>query len=359
MIHEACATFGSACLVIPRRPSRQDWRPRLTTLLASYLQVLLDTPGLAQLAMNTLAAGPNALLCASHRGPPRLAGGGRRGPRDGRLGGRSADVVRDGRRRGAEPPPGRARSPRADRARHRSRVAPRIPPDSRFPRGPARRPGSACAGRWRCCSRASCRRRARGPRRPSCRPRRAGARRPRRRKSSGHHGGWRGETRASRKAGARLAPSPRADVCVHRRLKERGVMEKNTSVLVVGGGLVGLSTAMFLAWEGVPTVLVERHAGSSPHPRAIGFTATTMEAYRATGLAARIPQAPAGFRLRRARVESLAGKWFDEEATGHPRSTRTRRPASPGRRTRAPALPRTASSPCCAKGRSSSARTCG
>lgn len=39
----------------------QDWRARLTTLLTSYLRVLSDTPGLAQLAMNTLAAGPNAL----------------------------------------------------------------------------------------------------------------------------------------------------------------------------------------------------------------------------------------------------------------------------------------------------------
>ncbi len=85
-----------------------------------------------------------------------------------------------------------------------------------------------------------------------------------------------------------------------------------TSVLVVGGGLVGLSAAMFLAWEGVQTVLVERHAGSSPHPRAIGFTPTTMEAYRPVGLASLIPQVPPGFRLRRARIESLTGKWFDE-----------------------------------------------
>ena len=37
---------------------------------------------------------------------------------------------------------------------------------------------------------------------------------------------------------------------------------KYAPVLVVGGGLVGLSAAMFLAWRRVPTVLVERHAGS-------------------------------------------------------------------------------------------------
>jgi putative polyketide hydroxylase len=88
---------------------------------------------------------------------------------------------------------------------------------------------------------------------------------------------------------------------------------QSTSVLVVGGGLVGLSTAVFLAARGVPTVVVERHAGSSPHPRAIGFTPRTMELYRAVGLGERIPQVPTGFRRpRRVRVESLAGKWFEE-----------------------------------------------
>ena len=86
------------------------------------------------------------------------------------------------------------------------------------------------------------------------------------------------------------------------------------SVLVVGGGLVGLSSAVFLAARGVPTIVVERHPGSSPHPRAIGFTARTMEAFRGVGLGPRIPQSPADFRLRRARVTSLAGAWFEESA---------------------------------------------
>lgn len=87
---------------------------------------------------------------------------------------------------------------------------------------------------------------------------------------------------------------------------------ETTPVLVVGGGLVGLSASLFLAWRGVPTVLVERHPGSSPHPRAIGYTPRTMELLRAVGVAGRVPPIPPGFRLRRARVESLAGKWFEE-----------------------------------------------
>jgi putative polyketide hydroxylase len=85
----------------------------------------------------------------------------------------------------------------------------------------------------------------------------------------------------------------------------------STSVLVVGGSLVGLSSAMFLAWRGVPTVLVETHSSSHPHPRAIGYTQRTLELFRTVGLAPLIPEAPRGFRLRRCKIESLAGKWFE------------------------------------------------
>jgi 2-polyprenyl-6-methoxyphenol hydroxylase-like FAD-dependent oxidoreductase len=72
---------------------------------------------------------------------------------------------------------------------------------------------------------------------------------------------------------------------------------------------------MFLAWRGVPTILVEKHPGSSPHPRAIGFTTRTLEMFRAVGIAASIPEVPAGHgRPRRVAVESLAGKWSEEVA---------------------------------------------
>ncbi len=87
-------------------------------------------------------------------------------------------------------------------------------------------------------------------------------------------------------------------------------MEKQTTdVLVVGGSLVGLSSAVFLAAKGVQVVLVEPHLGSHPHPRAVGYTQRTMELYRSVGLGSVIPEVPKGFRLKRAEVESLAGKW--------------------------------------------------
>ena len=85
-----------------------------------------------------------------------------------------------------------------------------------------------------------------------------------------------------------------------------------TPVLVVGGGLVGLSAALFLAYHHVPVVVVDKHPGSSLHPRAIGYTQRTMEMFRAVGLGPdKIPQAPPSFRLKRAQVDSLAGKWHE------------------------------------------------
>jgi putative polyketide hydroxylase len=69
--------------------------------------------------------------------------------------------------------------------------------------------------------------------------------------------------------------------------------DRTTTVLVVGGGLTGLSSALFLAWHGVDCLLVERHADLLIHPRARGITARTVETYRPLGLEPRIEAASA------------------------------------------------------------------
>ena len=47
--------------VVTAGSPRHDWRRRLAALLESYITVLVRSPGLAQLAMTTIAVGPNAL----------------------------------------------------------------------------------------------------------------------------------------------------------------------------------------------------------------------------------------------------------------------------------------------------------
>jgi 2-polyprenyl-6-methoxyphenol hydroxylase-like FAD-dependent oxidoreductase len=46
------------------------------------------------------------------------------------------------------------------------------------------------------------------------------------------------------------------------------VADDETPVLIAGGSLVGLSTAVFLGAHGVPSLVVERHRGTAIHPRA-------------------------------------------------------------------------------------------
>ncbi|MFF4550441.1 FAD-dependent oxidoreductase [Streptomyces sp. NPDC001435] len=55
-------------------------------------------------------------------------------------------------------------------------------------------------------------------------------------------------------------------------------------VLIVGGSLVGLSMSLFLGRLGVRHMLVERHSGTSHHPRGRGNNVRTMELFRVAGI---------------------------------------------------------------------------
>ncbi|GAA4208358.1 FAD-dependent oxidoreductase [Actinocatenispora rupis] len=60
---------------------------------------------------------------------------------------------------------------------------------------------------------------------------------------------------------------------------------EQTPVLIVGAGLAGLSTALFLAHHGVRAVVVDRHPGTANQPKARGQSPTIMEAFRRVGVA--------------------------------------------------------------------------
>ena len=83
-----------------------------------------------------------------------------------------------------------------------------------------------------------------------------------------------------------------------------------TDVLIVGGGPAGLTAALLLARYHIPATLIERHPGTSIHPRARGLNVRTMEIYRGLGLESMIRDA--GSDLAKSKymlfVESLAGQ---------------------------------------------------
>jgi 2-polyprenyl-6-methoxyphenol hydroxylase-like FAD-dependent oxidoreductase len=87
--------------------------------------------------------------------------------------------------------------------------------------------------------------------------------------------------------------------------------DEEVPVLIVGGSLVGLTTAMLLGHHGVPSLSVERHAGTAIHPRAGHFQLRTMEVFRQVGLEDRVRAksaemySPTGGIIA---VESLAGR---------------------------------------------------
>lgn len=87
--------------------------------------------------------------------------------------------------------------------------------------------------------------------------------------------------------------------------------ESEVPVLIVGGSLVGLTTAMLLGHHGVESLSVERHAGTAIHPRAGHFQLRTMELLRQLGLEQHVraksaeTYSPTGGIIA---VESLAGR---------------------------------------------------
>jgi putative polyketide hydroxylase len=85
-------------------------------------------------------------------------------------------------------------------------------------------------------------------------------------------------------------------------------------VLIVGAGLAGTATAMFLGLHGVKSLLVERHPTTSNHPKARGQTWHTMEALRIAGVSERVRAAGYDVDLGMPIVigQSVAGPIFHE-----------------------------------------------
>ncbi|HDX9695902.1 FAD-dependent oxidoreductase [Bacillus thuringiensis] len=73
-------------------------------------------------------------------------------------------------------------------------------------------------------------------------------------------------------------------------------------VLIVGGGLSGLASALFLAKHNIEYLLIERHPSTAIHPKAGGLTLRTMELFRELGLQQRIKLAGKALENCRGRI---------------------------------------------------------
>lgn len=69
--------------------------------------------------------------------------------------------------------------------------------------------------------------------------------------------------------------------------------DERVPVLVVGGGIAGLTAALLLRRHGVATLLVEKHRGTSPQPKARRFNPRSTEIFRSLGLTEDIASASA------------------------------------------------------------------
>jgi 2-polyprenyl-6-methoxyphenol hydroxylase-like FAD-dependent oxidoreductase len=91
-----------------------------------------------------------------------------------------------------------------------------------------------------------------------------------------------------------------------------------TPVLIAGAGPAGLVTALGLARQGVRSMIVERHAGTSIYPRATGVSLRSMEIFRALGVEAEIRAHSLDARPTMSLAESLASAEHVEAPLGFP-----------------------------------------
>ncbi len=100
--------------------------------------------------------------------------------------------------------------------------------------------------------------------------------RPPRRRHPRNHGGTTSGTTAGTTPGATTGTETGPGI-------GPGAGTHRVPILIVGGSLVGLSMSVFLGRLGVRHTLVERHAGTSIHPRGRGNNVRTMELFRVAG----------------------------------------------------------------------------
>ncbi|WP_419421063.1 FAD-dependent monooxygenase [Legionella sp. D16C41] len=81
-------------------------------------------------------------------------------------------------------------------------------------------------------------------------------------------------------------------------------MQTKTQVVIIGAGPVGLSMAIGLARQGIKSIIIEKHASTTSHPKARGINTRTMEIFRLWEMEAALRQ----YQLPK---EALRFIWFE------------------------------------------------
>src|ERR1700722_19802563 len=93
------------------------------------------------------------------------------------------------------------------------------------------------------------------------------------------------------------------------------IIDTDTFVLIFGGGPVGLSAAIELAWRGVPHVLVNENLDTAQHPKCNNTNARSMEHFRRLGIAGELRSEglPPGLARASAYVTRFCGHEFGRQ----------------------------------------------
>jgi len=89
-------------------------------------------------------------------------------------------------------------------------------------------------------------------------------------------------------------------------------------ILIVGAGPAGLCSSILLSRLGVRSLVVERHASTSIHPKATGISTRTMELFRSWGIERRVREAAMSARFSSSIRDNLSSPELERRSLGYP-----------------------------------------